>query len=141
MYELRPVSTDAEWESYHEIRERVLWEARGQFGTYDRSHADEHLEGNHPFLLFVDGNPVGVLRVDLRPPIAWFRRVAVRKRAQSRGYGRRMIELAMDFARDHGCPEVRSNVDPDAVGFYRRLGFDLLDDADAGTSVAMRRAR
>jgi GNAT superfamily N-acetyltransferase len=136
---LRSVSSDAEWESYHAIRERVLWEARGRFGEYDRDHPDEHADGNHPLLLLVDGEPVGVIRVDVRPPIAWFRRVAVREDVQRRGHGRAMLELAMDFSRERGCFEVRSNVDPEAVTFYQRLRFAVLDDEDAGPSVGMSR--
>ena len=122
--ELRHVTSEADWEDYHAIREDVLWVARGRVGVYDRSHPDEHADSNHPFVFVVDDEAIGVLRVDVRPPVAWFRRVAVREDAQRRGHGRRMLELAMDFARGAGCTEVRSNVDPDAVAFYHKLGFD-----------------
>ena len=39
----------------------------------------------------------------------------------------------MEFAREHGCDEVRSNVDPEAVRFYERLGFDVVGSEDAGS--------
>lgn len=137
--ELRRVTNEADWEAYHRIRESVLWTARGRLGVYDRSHPDEHADGNNPFLFVVDDEPIGVLRVDLEPPTAWFRRVAIREDHQRRGHGRRMLELAMDFARLNGCIEARSNVDPVAVSFYRRLAFEVIEGVDAGGSIPMRR--
>ena len=138
--ELRRVSTDEDWDAYHEIREQVLWDARGRVGEYDRHHPDEHAPGKHPFLLVVGGDPIAALRIDIRPPIAWFRRVAVREHRQRHGYGRLMLELAMAFARESGCVEVRSNVDPEAVAFYGKLGFTVVDGEDAAPSVAMSRS-
>ncbi len=138
--ELTRVASDEDWDAYHEIRERVLWEARGRVGEYDRDHPDEHADGNHPFLLVVDGRPVGVLRIDIRPPVAWLRRVAVREHLQRRGHGRLMLQLAMHFARENGCTEARSNVDPDAVAFYRKLGFTVVDGDDDAVNVPMSRS-
>lgn len=137
--ELRRVASDADWEAYHRIREDVLWIARGRIGVYDRSHPDEHADPNYPFVFIVHGEVLGVLRVDLRPPVAWFRRVAIREDVQRHGHGRRMIALAMDFARANGCTEARSNVDREAVSFYRRIAFEVIEGADAGESVPMRR--
>lgn len=135
--ELRPVVSDDEWEAYHSIRERVLWNARGRVGVYDREHPDERKLGNHPFLLVQGGEPLGVVRVDLEPPVAWFRRVAVREDRQRQGYGRQLLELAQQFAVAHGCRRVCSNVDPAAVGFYRKLGFQERPSERSTTSIAM----
>lgn len=122
-YELSAPATDHDWDAYHEIRERVLWEARGQLGVYDRHHPDEHKTGNHPFLLSVCGEPTAVVRVDLLGETAILRRVAVREDAQRLGHGRRLLELAEQFARDHGCSQARSHVIPDAVLFYHKIGY------------------
>ena len=134
--ELRPVASDDDWQAFHAIRERVLWLARGVEG-YDRNHPDDRVPENHPFLLLIEEKPAGVIRVDLAPPIAWLRRVAVAEALQRRGLGSRMIELAAEFARSSGCPVLRSTVDRDAVGFYRKLGFEVLEDD--GGSVLMTR--
>lgn len=58
---------------------------------------------------------------------AWLRRVAIREDVQRSGHGRRMVEMAMDFARSRGARRVKSNVDEDAVAFYRQLGFTETD--------------
>jgi GNAT superfamily N-acetyltransferase len=134
-YELRQVTTDADWDAYHEIRQRVLWDARGHTGTYDRSHPDDRKPGNFPLLLFHAGAPVGVVRVDIEAPVAWLRRVAVREADQRQGHGRTMLTLAANFARERGCWHLRSNVDAAAVGFYEKLGFVV--SAAEGTSAAV----
>jgi GNAT superfamily N-acetyltransferase len=138
--ELRLVSSPEDWEAYHAIRERVLWQARGRPGGYDRLHPDERKEGNFPHLLLTEaGEPIGTVRIDVIPPVAWLRRVAIREDRQRQGYGRKMLELAAEFARSCGCRQLRSNVADDAVGFYRKLGFDAVVAEAATTSVPMAR--
>lgn len=121
--ELRRPSSKQEWTAYHDIRRTVLFERRGRFGVYDASHPDEHKPDNHPLLLFVDGEPVGTIRVDLPRDSAIFRRVAVREDLQRRGYGRAMLILAEQFARERGSRRIQSFVDRGAVEFYERCGF------------------
>jgi GNAT superfamily N-acetyltransferase len=138
-YELRMVTSNEDWEAYHSIRERVLWEARGRADSYDRFYPDEHKAGHFPFLLIYEDEPVGAVRVDLEPPVAWFRRVAVRENVQRHGHGQKMLELAAEFAKTRGCQHVRSNVDPAAAAFYRRLGFENITGEHRGPSVPMER--
>jgi GNAT superfamily N-acetyltransferase len=136
--DFRAPATDAEWASYHAIRRRVLFELRGNAAAYDANHPDEHRAGRHPFLLWSDGEPVGVIRVDVERPVATFRRVAIRDDVQRRGHGRRLLEAAERFARHQGCTRVESQVDPDAVGFYERCGFTRADvDRPSARSVPM----
>jgi GNAT superfamily N-acetyltransferase len=138
--ELRRVATAEEWEAYHAIRQRVLWEARGRAGTYDRSHPDEHKDGNFPFLLVTEGGEsVGTIRIDIAPPVAWFRRVAISEERQRQGHGRQMLMLAAGFAKERGCQQLRSNVAADAVPFYRKLGFDVMEGEVGSSSVPMAR--
>jgi GNAT superfamily N-acetyltransferase len=111
-YELRRVATESDWEAYHAIRERVLWEARGcPPAEYDRNHSDDRAADHYPLLLLLDRQPIGALRVDVEGITAWVRRVAIREEVQRCGHGRRMLELAMEFARTKGCRLMRSAVD------------------------------
>ena len=121
--ELHRPRSEEQWTAYHDIRRMVLFERRGRFGVYDASHPDEHKPENHPLLLLVDGEPVGTIRVDLSRDSAIFRRVAVREEVQRRGYGRAMLRLAEQFARERGSRRIQSFVDRGAVGFYERCGF------------------
>ncbi|HYW71002.1 MAG TPA: hypothetical protein VE961_08210, partial [Pyrinomonadaceae bacterium] len=67
-----------EWLAYHTIRRKVLFENRGNFGVYNEAHPDEFKRGHHPMVLVLNGLAIGVIRVDLAGPVAWFRRVAIR---------------------------------------------------------------
>ncbi len=136
-YQLRAPANETEWQTYHEIRRAVLWEARGEGLVYDPNRPDERLPIRFAQILFFEDVPVGVLRIDIEPPNAIFRRVAVRLKHQRKGHGRVMLMLAEEFARKHECICVRSDVAADAVGFYESCGFRRSTPATAVTSVPM----
>ena len=121
--ELRSPTSPDEWTAYHAIRREVLFERRGHVGTYDANHPDEHRAGNYPKILVHEGRVVAVIRIDLTPPVATFRRVAVREDAQRLGHGRQLLQLAEAFAAEHGCSDIVSSVDEAAIGFYLKCGF------------------
>jgi GNAT superfamily N-acetyltransferase len=122
-HDLRAPGTPQEWSEYHSIRRRVLWESRGRVGLYDENHPDEHSPGHHPMLLWYDEAPVGVVRIDFEDDRAILRRVAIREDMQRKGHGRRLLQLAERFAREHGRPRLYSFVAPDAAPFYEKCGF------------------
>jgi len=136
MIELRAPATDSEWATYHVIRRRVLFEARG-IANYDERHPDERRANHFPFILWDADVAAGVIRVDVQRDVAIFRRVAVPEHLQRRGYGRRMIELAVAFAASRGCSRIDSHVDSGAVDFYTRCGFSLVDAVDANDSPVL----
>jgi len=132
-HELVTPGNSIEWRAYHDIRRRVLFEARGQIGVYDENRPDERMPGRHAKLLLYRGDPVGVVRIDIDATTAIFRRVAVRSDVQRLGHGRALLTLAQRFARESGCVSAVSYVAADAVGFYRRCGFTMGSDrAGAG---------
>jgi GNAT superfamily N-acetyltransferase len=137
-YELRSPNSAGEWQAYHAIRRKVLFENRGQFDVYDETHPDEHSKGNHPLLLVLDGEAIGVIRVDINGNKAMFRRVAIREDLQRAGHGRVLLTLAEAFAQEKGCLHIWSAVAPDAVGFYERCGYTLVPTGlMIGTSISM----
>ena len=139
-YELRAPSSTNEWEAYHAIRRKVLFETRGQIGVYDKNHPDDSREGNYPLLLLMNGEAIGVIRVDINGKKAIFRRVAVREDLQRAGHGRMLLALAESFAQSKGCNHIWSNVAPDAVGFYERCGYTCVPSAPmTGTSISMQK--
>jgi len=80
-----------------------------------------------------DGRVVGVLQLTLLPYLTYqgswralIEGVRVASDRRSEGIGRRLIEWAIDRARDHGCRIVQLTSDKsrhEAVRFYERLGF------------------
>jgi GNAT superfamily N-acetyltransferase len=135
--QLRPPASDGDWDLYHAIRRHVLFELRGQGSAYNPNHPDEHRPHHHPLLFWADDVAAGVIRIDLRAPVATLRRVAIRAHLQRRGYGRRLLEAAEQFAREHGCTHVESYVDADAIGFYARCGYRRLESNDTTASPLM----
>jgi GNAT superfamily N-acetyltransferase len=133
-HELVTPTTKSEWDSYHQIRREVLFEARGQFGVYNPDHPDERASGNHPKLLIYRGEPVGVVRIDIDGRVAALRRVAIRADLQRRGHGRALLTLTERFAQSAGCTRLVSFVAPDAVPFYQRFGFVIDSERAAGAS-------
>ena len=123
-YSLRAPANDEEWRTYHAIRRKVLFENRGLLGVYKETHPDEFAHGNYPMILVHGDAPIGVLRIDVGGGMAIFRRVAIREDMQRNGHGKVMLSLAEDFARGKECMLLKSYVDPEAVGFYERCGFD-----------------
>ena len=117
---------DRDWSAYHAIRRSILWEARG-LKSYRADHPDELAPGHYPMIFLVDDEPIGVVRVDLRPEKseAVFRRVAIKASHQRKGYGRRLMSEAEDFARAAGCKTFIANVALDAVPFYSKLGYNF----------------
>ena len=131
-HELVTPTDPAHWRASHDIRRRVLFEARGQFGVYDEGRPDEKAPGHHPKLLLYRGDPIGVVRIDIDATTAILRRVAVRSDVQRLGHGRELLILAQQFAQVCGCVKLVSYVAADAVEFYRRCGFTIESSGASG---------
>jgi GNAT superfamily N-acetyltransferase len=136
----RRPTTAAEWEAYHSIRKRVLFDLRGQGDAYDTDHADEHRPEHHPFVLWENGVAIGVIRIDVHGKLAMLRRVAIRDDLHRRGHGRRLLQAAERFASEQGCTRVESHVDRSAIGFYERCGFTRVAPTMGHVAMLMSKA-
>jgi len=129
---------DVEWTTYHDIRRHVLFELRGRGASYDVDHPDERRPAHYPLMLWSGKLAVGVIRIDVEERVAIFRRVAIRPEVQRQGYGRKLLLLAEQFAKRHACTRIESHVDPGAVTFYERCGYErLADPPPSGDAVLM----
>ena len=133
-YTLVSPRTANEWALFHDIRRRVLFEARGQFGVYNANHPDDTAPGNYAKLLLYGTVAVGVARIDVDGATAIVRRVAIREDVQRHGHGRALIALIEQFALANGCHELASHVAADAVGFYLKCGFSIVGDESSALS-------
>lgn len=127
---MTPPSSEANWAAYHHIRRTVLFEARGRVGVYQSDHPDEHAPGNHPFLLFLRAQPIGVIRVDLPEggTEAIFRRVAIASAFQRHGHGTVLMREAELFAAGRDRSLFVANVALDAVPFYEKIRYRVDPD-------------
>jgi N-acetylglutamate synthase-like GNAT family acetyltransferase len=125
IYELSPPSTSDDWNAYHSIRRKELFENRGRFGVYQEDHPDEFKENHNPLLLFFDGEAIGTVRVDLVPErrTAILRLVAIKEDFQRKGHGKELLASAEAFAVGKRCSTLVLNAAIDAVPFYKKYGF------------------
>lgn len=145
-YELIEVSAPEDWAAFHAIRRTELFEARGRFGIYNDRHPDDFADFAHPYLLKLDGRPLGTTRLDVRGDhTGIFRLVAITAVAQRQGHGRVLSELVEAKARTLGISTLYVNAAAEAVGYYEKTGWTpyLWDEAElvgiASTCVQMRK--
>ncbi len=82
-----------------------------------------------PELFFVgllEGKVVGSVMVGYEGHRGWINYMAVSPEYQRKGYGRKLVQKAIDELKKIGCPKInlqirRSNTS--VIDFYRRLGF------------------
>ncbi|MFB9948918.1 GNAT family N-acetyltransferase [Rhizobium puerariae] len=129
--QLIQVQDDDSWKAYHSIRRRVLYELRGRY-DYDETHPDEYREGHFPLLFNLGEKPVGTTRLDTMSEAATIgtvRLVAVLPQYQRRGIGRAMMDDLERFAATKGIRQLNVYAAQDAVSFYEKLGWQLIDAA------------
>ncbi len=98
---------------------------RAQRSDYERRFP----RAQHSIVL-VEGEPHGRVWIDRNPDEIRLLDIALLPEHQGRGTGRVLLERLVDEARVAGRPlrhSVASN-NPDALRFYRRLGFTVIDD-------------
>lgn len=135
-YELIEVTDPADWEAYHAIRRQELFEARGRHGIYDANHPHDRAPNAYPYLLKLDGKPLGTTRLDLRANgTAILRLVAITAAEQGKGHGRVLDQMVEDRARAFGASILLVNAADTAFGFYRRTGWHdhIWDQAELDT--------
>ncbi|HXQ45670.1 MAG TPA: GNAT family N-acetyltransferase [Caulobacteraceae bacterium] len=130
MIELIRVNTPQQWAAYHDIRRTVLFEERGKFfsGDYSENHPDDRRAENHGLLLIEDGQPRGAMRLDFYGDgLAVVRTVAIEVGQQRRGLGSAMMGLVEAYATARAVVVLEVNSAPDAVAFYQRLDWLMID--------------
>ncbi len=82
----------------------------------------------------MDGSVVAVARILFKPEHAKIGRVAIAKSHRGLKLGARLIEFAVEVAREKGQTRCYLESQADKVGFYARLGFAAYGDEfmDAG---------
>ena len=119
-------STEEMRGEYHSMRKRMLFDPVGR--PYDDDHPDESRDRNHRRVLLLDGQLIGTVRIDIDGPTAAFRLVTIREELQGRGYGRRLVRLSEDFARDMGCRRVVVVAGDQSVRFWEKCGYSRSTD-------------
>jgi ribosomal protein S18 acetylase RimI-like enzyme len=94
--------------------------------VHDRTHA---LTGERWLVIHSEGRPAGHLIVYSKDGVAQIEDVGVLKRFRGRGLARRLIEHALAMvATDHDTVFIVAETDDWPGDFYRRLGFERVED-------------
>lgn len=130
------VSSQSEWEAYHQIRRQVLFDLRGLTG-YDDQHPDDHRPENIPLILVDKAEPVGAVRLDVAEnEHGVVRMVAIVPERQRQGLGRTMMNAVERLARTQNVSVLEVHAASDAVAFYERIGWEMVDADRASPLMA-----
>src|SRR6185437_4380974 len=123
--EFRKPASPEEWQRYHDIRRRNLFDPYFPGIVYDPDHPDERREGHHPRVLILDGRVAGTIRIDvLDAARVCFRLVAIDERLRGQGLGAELLRRAERFAvASLGRSEAVLFAHRNARGFYLKQGY------------------
>src|SRR5436190_7709138 len=116
---LRSPTSPSDWETYFDLRWRLLRQPWGQ----PRGSERDPLENSafHLLLLDVTGNAVGCGRLHFNAPEeAQVRYMAVAEEVRGRNYGSRILEGLEAEARNRGAHKIVLNSRENARDFYLR---------------------
>jgi GNAT superfamily N-acetyltransferase len=81
----------------------------------------------------VDGRLVGMVQVTVKEGLAELDKLFVEPTRLRAGAGRALFEWAASIARDAGATTMVIEADPEAAGFYRRMGAVAAGTAPSGS--------
>jgi GNAT superfamily N-acetyltransferase len=113
------------------MRSKAVWGYDKEFMKACRDEltiTPDMLNSSHLQVAESNGCVIGVAQVTLEPDFAELSKLFVEPTRLRCGAGRRLFDWAMRTAREAGAPNLVIGADPQAAGFYRRMGA-----IDAGT--------
>lgn len=119
---VEPVSTAYQMLDAFLIRDTVFVHEQGV--DMSEEHDDQDRHALHA-LAYVDGHPVGTLRLLRQGSAGTVGRFAVLKEYRGRGVGQELMAWVIRSARTLGLHRLHLHAQTHAAGFYRRLGFEV----------------
>ncbi len=121
---IRSPKTDSEWESYYDLRYRILREPLGKERGSERNEGDA--TGIH-FALYDNDDLKAIARLDhAGESNTQVRFVAVETELQGRGYGRQIMEATEKSAKIEGSTKMILHARDYAIDFYLKLGYEII---------------
>lgn len=124
MIEVKIPQTQQEWDSYYDLRYRILREPLEKERGSERNEGDE--TATH-FALFENGELLAVARLDrVDETTCQARFVAVETHLQGKGYGKKIMTALENEAIALGYDKLILHARDYALPFYEKLGYTLV---------------
>lgn len=118
------LATDADLPDVRALRHRVFVVEQGVPVELEQDELDE--TASHAVVRDADGRAVGTGRmVPTGGGVARIGRMAVAGEVRGAGVGAALLDVLEDAARSVGCHHAEVHAQVQAVGFYRRAGYEL----------------
>lgn len=122
--EIRTPHTPPEWDTYYDLRYRVLRESLGKERGSERNDGDE--TGIH-FALFEGESILAIARLDrVDETVCQVRFVAVESNIQGKGLGKQIMDAVEKCGAESGYTKLMLHARDYALPFYEKLGYTLL---------------
>ena len=124
MIEIKVPNTQEEWDSYYDLRYRILREPLGKERGSERNEGDE--TGMH-FALYENQELLAVARLDkVDENTCQARFVAVESHLQGKGYGKKIMQAIEHEATKLNYTKLILHARDYALPFYEKLGYSLV---------------
>lgn len=125
MVEIRSPRTTDEWETYFDLRYRILRQPLNQPKGSEKNDGDA--TGIH-FALYDNNRLLAIARLDLTETEAsQVRFVAVETNQQGKGYGHQIMQATEAKSKSLECSKVILHARDYAVPFYEKIGYKLIE--------------
>ncbi|MBM3185935.1 MAG: GNAT family N-acetyltransferase [Bacteroidetes bacterium] len=123
--EIRCPKTEMEWDSYYDLRYRILRQ------PWNQPRGSERNEGDYSAIhaaYFQNGVIKGVARLDLMDnEIGQIRFMAVETDSQGKRIGEKLMVHLEDLAFQNGRRKIILHAREIALGFYQKLGYEIVE--------------
>jgi GNAT superfamily N-acetyltransferase len=120
---LREIAVDSK---AHWGYDRALVEQWAEGGDFE----PESLRRRHVYVAEADGEPVGWASLIPNGEVGWLEDLWIEPAWIGRGVGRMLFEHVKDRARELGAVRLEWEAEPNARGFYERMGGSYVRDSE-----------
>ena len=132
MLEIRyAVPKDAEMLSQVAVLAKAYWgyaENLMQAWTPELTFSPEYFNDNESWMAIVDDRPVAFYTLQDRAGTAWIENLWVLPNYIGKGVGRQLFLHALSRARELGYKILQLEADPNATGFYEKMGMSSISE-------------
>ena len=88
----------------------------------------EYFEENESWVMEHDGSPIAFSTVQERDGNFWIENMWVSPEYMGKGIGKKLFTHAVNLARQRGYKTLQLEADPNAVGFYEKMGLQIIGE-------------